>query len=151
MQNFEQVKDVIEYSKTIHERLQKIYASLNEKDRPEREKMLLDYLIEKQVQIREVLSSFETIGQQAILDNWMQFTPNVDLHEFLDERQPQLEISFEEIVQFSDVYGLALVGFYNEAVNESELPKVRMLFENLKKMAIQANRQQDNAALFKGM
>ena len=31
MKNFEQVKDVIEYSETIHNRLQKIYGTINEK------------------------------------------------------------------------------------------------------------------------
>jgi hypothetical protein len=151
MQNFEQVKDVIQYSKTIHERLRNIYKSLNEIERPEREKMLLDYLIEKQVQIGEVLSSFEEVSQQPILDNWMQFTPNVDLHQLFDDQQPQIEIAFAEIMQLADFYSQALVEFYKEAANESELPKVKMIFENLKKMAIQANRQQNNAALFKAM
>ncbi len=151
MQNFEQVKDVIQYSKTIHERLRKIYGSLNEKERPEREKMLLDYLIEKQVQIGEVLSSFEEISQQSILDNWMQFTPNVDIHQLFDDRQPQVEMSFEEIVQLANLFSHAFVEFYKEAANESELPKVRMIFDNLANMEIQGNRQQNNAALFKAM
>ena len=151
MQNFEQVKDVIQYSKTIHERLRNIYKSLNEIERPEREKMLLDYLIEKQVQIGEVLSSFAEVSQQPILDNWMQLTPNVDLHQLFDDRKPQIEIAFAEIMQLADFYSQALVEFYKEAANESELPKVKMIFENLKKMAIQANRQQNNAALFKAM
>jgi hypothetical protein len=113
--------------------------------------MLLDYLIEKQVQIGEVLSSFAEVSQQPILDNWMQFTPNVDLHQLFDDQQPQIEIAFAEIMQLADFYSQALVEFYKEAANESELPKVKMIFENLKKMAIQANRQQNNAALFKAM
>ncbi len=151
MQNFEQVKDVIEYSKTIHERLRKIYGSFNKKERPEREKMLLDYLFEKQVQIGEVLSNFEAISKQSILENWMQFTPKVDLHQLSDERQTQVELSFEEIVQFADVFNHAFVEFYKEAANESELPEVRMIFENLAKMALQDNRQQNNTALFNAM
>ena len=148
MQNFEQVKDVIEYSKTIHDRLRKFYWSLKEKERPEREKMLLDYLIEKQVQISEVLSSFEAVNEQSILNNWMQFTPKVDIHQLFDDRLPQAEISFEEIVQLADLYNHTFVEFYKEAANESELPEVRMIFDNLANMALQSNRQQNNAASF---
>ncbi len=148
LQNFEQVKDVIKYSKTIHERLRKYYQSLNENDRPEREKMLLDYLIEKQVQIEEVLSRFEEVNEQSILDNWMQFTPKVDIHQLFDAPLPQAEISFEEIVQLADLYSHTFVEFYKEAANESELPEVRMIFNNLANMALQVNRQQNNAASF---
>jgi hypothetical protein len=151
MQNFEQVKDVIEYSEIIHNRLQKIYGSLNEKERPEREKMLLDYLIEQQVRIKETLAYFELASQQSILDTWMQFTPNIDIQQLIDDQEPQSEISFEEIVQFADSSSQALVDFYHEAANESELPNVRMIFENLGEMAVNGKRKQHRAALFETM
>lgn len=151
MQNFEQVKDVIEYSKNIHQRLHQIYGSLDKKERPEREKMLLDYLIEKQLKIEDLLSNFETESQQSILNNWMQFTPNDDINQFLDDQQAQVEMSFAEIIQFADLCSDKFVAFYNEAANESELPKVKLIFENLKNMAIQTNRQQNDAALFKAI
>ena len=151
MQNFEQVKDVIEYTKIIHARLRKIYDSLNENARPEREKMLLDYLIEQQIHLEEMLANFEVSNQHAVLDSWMQFTPNVDIHQLIDDQQPRSEITFDAIVQLADSYSQVLVSFYREAENESELPKVRMIFENLADMAIQGNRQQNRATLFEAI
>jgi hypothetical protein len=73
MHTFEQVKDVIHYSKMIHARLRKFYGSLNEKSQPERVKILLDYLIEDQRHREETLSSFEAVSQQSILDTWRGF------------------------------------------------------------------------------
>jgi hypothetical protein len=151
MKNFEQVKDVIEYSQAIHERLRKIYVAVNVTERPEKEKMLLGYLIDKQVQSEALLANFEVIGQSSMLDNWMQFTPKVDLHELFAEQPLTVEMAFNQIMQFADVYSLALVDFYTTAANESELPKVRQIFESLANMAIQGNRQQDHAALFNAM
>jgi hypothetical protein len=137
MQNFEQVKDVIEYSVTVHNRLRKIYGSLNEKERPEREKMLLDFLVEQQVRTEEVLAYFELSSKQSILDTWMQFTPNIDIQ--------------QKIVKFADSSSQALVDFYHEAANESELPIVKKIFENLGEMAVKGKRKQNRAALFEAM
>ena len=151
MQNFEQVKDVIEYTKIIHARLRKLYGSLNENTRPEREKMLLDYLIEQQIHLEDMLANFEVSNQHAVLDSWMQFTPNVDIHQLIEDQQPRSEITFDAIVQLADSYSQALVSFYREAANESELPKVRIIIENLADMAIQGNRQQNRATLFEAI
>jgi hypothetical protein len=151
MQNFEQVKDVIQYSETIHNRLRKIYGSLNEKERPEREKMLLDYLIEQQVRTEEVLAYFELASQQSILDTWMQFTPNIDIQQLIDDQEPQSEITFEKIFQFADSSSQALVDFDHEAADESELPIVKKIFENLGEMAVKGKRKQNRAALFEAM
>ena len=151
MKNFEQIKDVIEYSETIHNRLQKIYGTINEKERPEREKMLLDYLIEQQVRIKETLAYFELASQQSILDTWMQFTPNIDVQQLIDDQEPQSEITFEKIVQFADSSSQAMVDFYHEAANESELPIVKKIFENLGEMVVKGKRKQNRAALFEAI
>jgi hypothetical protein len=151
MQNFEQVKDVIQYSTTIHDHLRKIYMSLNEIERPEREKMLLDYLIEQQINLEKMLSNFALASEPSILDNWMQYTPDVDIQQLIDDQQPRPEIAFDDIVKLADSSSKALVGFYHEAANESELPNVRLIFENLAEMAIKGNQKQNRAALFEAI
>ncbi|CCE25821.1 hypothetical protein [Methylotuvimicrobium alcaliphilum] len=151
MQNFEQVKDVIQYIKMIHDRLRKLYGSLNENARPEREKMLLNYLIEQQIHLEKMLANFELLNQQSVLDNWMQFTPSIDIHQLIDDQNLLSEVSFEAIVELADSLSQALIAFYREAANESELPKVRMIFENLANMAINDNRKQNRAALFEAI
>jgi rubrerythrin len=151
MQNFEQVKDVIQYTKMIHDRLRKLYVSLNENARSEREKMLLVYLIEQQTHLEDTLANFEVSNQQSVLDNWMQFTPSIDIHQLIEDQNLLSVVSFEAIVELADSLSQALIGFYREAANESELPKVRMIFENLADMAINDNRKQNRAALFEAI
>jgi len=151
MQNFEQVKDVIEYSTTVHDRLRKIYISLHEIERPEREKMLLDYLIEQQMNLEKMLTNFTVASEPSILDSWMQFTPNIDIHELIDQHKPRPDIAFDEIVKLADSSSQALVDFYHEAANESELPNIKKIFENLAEIAIKGNQKQNRAALFEAI
>lgn len=73
------------------------------------------------------------------------------MHQLIDAHQDRPDISFEQIVQFADSSSQALVSFYHEAAIESEIPKVRVIFENLAEMAINGNRKQNQAALFEAM
>ena len=113
--------------------------------------MLLDYLIEQQTHLEDMLANFEVSNQQSVLDNWMQFTPSIDIHQLIDNQNLLSEVSFEAIVELADSLSHALIGFYREAANESELPKVRKIFENLADMAINDNRKQNRAALFEAI
>jgi rubrerythrin len=151
MHTFEQVKDVIHYSKKIHARLRKFYRSLNEKSQSERVKMLLDYLIEDQRHIEETLSSFEAVTQPSVLDTWMQYAPSIDIHQLIDNQQIRSGMSVDEIVQLAAEFGEAFVDFYREAANESDLPKVSKIFQNLAEMETEEKLKQLRAALFEDM
>jgi hypothetical protein len=151
MQTFVQVKQVIHYSKMIHVRLRDVYGSLNEMDQPERVKMLLNYLIVDQHRIEGILSNFEAVSQQSVMDNWMQYAPSIDVHQLLDHQPIKPEMTLDEIVQLAIKYGEVLVAFYLEAAKETDLPKVSDIFKNLAEMEIRDNHKQFRAALFEGM
>ncbi|MDD5577676.1 MAG: hypothetical protein PHY16_00180 [Methylobacter sp.] len=151
MHTFEQVKDVIHYSKMFHARLRKFYRSLKEKSQPERVKMLLDYLIEDQRRIEETLSGFEALSQQSTLDTWMQYTPTIDIHQLIDNQHIKPAMTMDELVQLAGEFGEAFVSFCREAANESDLPKVSEIFQNLAEMETKEKLKQLRAALFEDM
>jgi rubrerythrin len=57
----------------------------------------------------------------------------------------------DEIVQLAGEFGEALVNFYLEAANESDLPKVSKIFQNLAEMETKENLKQLRTALFEDM
>ena len=67
MHNFEQVKDVLDYGKTVHADLRKFYESLNEQNEQAHVKMLLDYLSRHESHLEETLERFETGSQHDVL------------------------------------------------------------------------------------
>lgn len=151
MQTFIQVKQVIHNSKMIHVRLRHVYGSINEMNQPERVKMLLDYLIVDQHRIEEILSTFEAVSQQSVLDNWMQYAPSIDIQQLINNQPIKPEMTLDEVVQLASQYGEALVTFYREAANEADSPKVSSIFLNLAEMEIKDNHKQFRAALFEEM
>ncbi|CAA9892042.1 conserved hypothetical protein [Candidatus Methylobacter favarea] len=151
MQTFEQVKDVIDYNKKLHDRLRKYYLALNEKSQSDRVKLLLNYLIEDQRHTEETLASFEAVTQQSILDTWLQYAPSIDLHQLIDSHPIRAEMSMDEIVQLICEFGEAFVNFFQEAANESELPKISQIFQNLVAMETEAKNKQLRAASFEDM
>lgn len=151
MQTFVQVKDVIDYSKMIHVRLRNVYESINEINQSEQVKMFLDYLIAEQHRSEELLSTFEATSQPSLLDNWMQYSPSIDIHKLIDEQQINPGMTLDEVAQLAVRYSEAMIAFYLEAANETDLPKVSSVFQNLAEMERKDNLKQGRVASFKEM
>lgn len=151
MQSFLQVKHVIDYSKMTHIHLRDFYASLNKKPQPERVKMLLNHLIEDQRRIEKILSTFEAVSEAYILDSWMQYVSNVDIHGLINNQKIKADISLDEITELAVKFGEVLVNFYREAATKTDLEKVSNIFKNLAEMEVKDNLKQARAALFEEM
>lgn len=104
MQTFVQVKHVLHYGKMIHVRLRHVYGSINAMDQSERVKMLLEYLIIDQHRIEKILSNFEAVSQQSLLDNWMQYAPSIDVHHLIENQAIKSEMTLDDIVQLAIEY-----------------------------------------------
>lgn len=151
MQTFVQVKQVIHDSKMIHVKLRQVYGEINEMDQPEQVKMLLNYLIVDQHRIEEVFTIFEAVNQQSVMENWMQYSPSIDVPALINKQLIKPEMTLEEVTQLATQYGEALVAFYHEVADETDLPKVSDIFKNLAEMEIKDNQKQFRAALFEDM
>lgn len=151
MHTFKRVIEVIDYNKMIHTRLRMFFTSLNEKIQPDSVKMMLNYLIEEHRRVEEILTRFKAECQQSILHSWMQYSPSINIHQLIDSHIVVSNMSLDQVVQLVTEFNEVLVSYYREASNESELPKVRLIFDNLAKMEINDNQKQLRASLFESM
>jgi hypothetical protein len=134
MQTFQRVKDVVEYSKHIHSSLERLFQGYRDQNQEESVTMMLDYLINEQHRMKDVLSNFEETNQLDNMDTWMQYAPSLDISQATANQPIKADITLDELIDVVDEFGKAVVAFYREAVKESELPKVTELFENLAEM-----------------
>jgi rubrerythrin len=151
MQNFEQVKDVLDYGKTVHADLRKFYASLNGEDQQERVKMLLDYLSRHEQHLEETMSRFEAVSHQDVLDTWMQYAPSINVLKLIGNQEIRPCMSVDEVVKLVVEFDDALVEFYREAANECDLPRVKEVFLNLIELENHEKLRHVRDALFQDM
>lgn len=151
MHTFEQVKDVLNYSKTIHAGLRKLYASINEKPQQERVKMLLEYLYEQEHQLEQTISNFEAVSSQPVLDTWVQYGPSFNIQELIDGQKIHPDMLFDEVIDLAIKFDDALVAFYRQAENESDIPRIKEIFQNLAEMERRGKIRQLQAAFSQDM
>lgn len=133
MRNFEQVKDVLDHGKELHEQIRDYYDTLKRQaDQTEiRLKMALDYLSRHEDEQKEMLERFEENARSAILNMWLQFAPSDRVENLLATATARPAMSVDEVVQIACAFDDALVTLYKEAAAEMDDPKARNVFNNL--------------------
>lgn len=134
MHNFEQVKDVIHYGKTTHAGLQTLYAAINACKQQTRVSMLLDFLSQHERQCEKALVAFEQGGNAHILDTWMQYAPSVDIAHLINSIKVRSEMSVDDVIEMVVTFNNALMQLYQEAAMETDIPRAKEVFENLRYM-----------------
>jgi hypothetical protein len=151
MQNFIQVKDVLDYGKTAHADLRKFYESIGEQNVEERVRILLDYLSRHEKHLEETLERYETSSQQKVLGTWIQYSPDVDIRKLIDSKSIGSEMSVDDLVKLALEFDDALVELYRQSADECEAPLVKELFNNLIDQENQEKYNLMRAALFEDM
>ncbi|MDF9393810.1 MULTISPECIES: hypothetical protein [Methylococcus] len=133
MRNFEQVKDVLDHGKALHDQIRDYYKNLKKQtDESEiRLKMALDYLSWHEHEQKEMLERFEENARSAVLNTWLQFAPSDHVEELLVKATPRPGMTVDELVQVACAFDDALVTLYKEAAAEMDDPKARDVFNNL--------------------
>ncbi|CAI8821424.1 MULTISPECIES: hypothetical protein [Methylococcus] len=133
MKNFEQVRDVLDHGKELHDQIRAYYETLKKQtDQSEiRLKMALDYLSRHEDEQKEMLERFEENARSALLNTWLQFAPSDHVEELLAKTKPRPGMSVDEVVQIACAFDDALVTLYKEAAAEMDDPKARNVFNNL--------------------
>jgi rubrerythrin len=129
--NFEQIKDVLDYSRQLHAQIRRYYDSLNAQTGQKRVKMLLDYLSRHEKHMEESLDQYEHEAKQGVLDVWLQYAPSTKIEEKLKQCVVRPGMAVDEIVKIALEFDDALVQLYKEVVREVDDEKVRAVFRNL--------------------
>ena len=132
MHNFEQVKDVLDYGKKIHEDLSGFYDSINAMEQQTRVRMLLDYLSRHERHLEQTLERYESeTHKQQILETWLQYSPSINIEKMISCQNIHPDMDTDEVIRLAIGFDDALVELYKEAEAEVDAPHVREVLENL--------------------
>ncbi len=134
---YKTVAEIVDYSREIHRALSAQYAELEQLASTEQAQFLLDYLNRHEQHMAQALSQFQGDGAQAILNSWLQYSP-----EFYPQSLPELvdKVRGARLKDVRDIVRVALevddylVKIYQEILENTDSAKVREVLSNLLQM-----------------
>ncbi|HHJ39901.1 MAG: hypothetical protein AXA67_08610 [Methylothermaceae bacteria B42] len=131
LRKFEQVKDVLEYSKDLHKALKELAEKMESQEQKAHVQLLLDYLKRHEDELADSLEKFEQGTQQHILDIWLPYPPDPKIEKKLQSLTVHSNMSMDEIVKIVMDFEDALIELYKESLNEIDDPHVQEVLQNL--------------------
>lgn len=136
---FKTIKDVIDFSRHLHEALSRQYAELEQLATSERAQLMLDYLNRHEQHLAAALKDYEVDAAKGIMDTWLQYTPELDAHPVL-ERIRDMDINnVEEVVATALATDEYLREIYEEVAQRADLDELREVARSLRQ--IESNEQ----------
>ncbi len=136
---FKTIKDIIDFSRHLHEALSRQYAELEQLATSERAQLMLDYLNRHEQHLAAALKDYEAGAARGIMDTWLQYTPELDAHPVL-ERIRDMDINnVEEVVATALATDEYLREIYQEVAERADLDELREVACSLRQ--IESNEQ----------
>lgn len=172
MKTYQQVRDVIEHTRSVHRQLSRYYQALEQQVDKERVKLLLHYLSGHERNLEDALANYQGEVAQVVLDDYLQYLPakndefsiaDTSLQDTTIKNTPSKNTISEDItsehtvikrdMSVADVVSLALkyddylIDLYRDLSERGDQPQVRALFRNLLQLETQARHQMARGAV----
>jgi rubrerythrin len=131
---FEQVRDVLEYARTVHRQLSEFYKNLGEQAEKERVKMLCDYMSRHEKHLEESLADYEDGAAENVLNTWFQFAPSEEMFATLRDFKVTPALSVDQVVRLAMEVDDCLINYYRTMAESADTEEVREIFNNLVSM-----------------
>lgn len=145
--HYKTVKDVVDYSRKLHQQISKLYQEISQDQTQVRVKMLLDYLQRHESHLEEVLSQFEHDKSQKVLDSWFQYAPDQSITEVLEGIEISNNMSTDEVIVMALKLDDYFIELYEGMVENASSSAVKSVFQNLLDMEQQEKIRTSRAAL----
>lgn len=141
------MKDVVDYSRKLHQQISKLYQEISQDQTQERVKMLLDYLQRHEAHLEKSLNQFEHDKSQAVLDSWFQYAPDQSITEVLESIEITNHMSTDEVIAMALKLDDYFIELYEGMVENASSSAVKSVFQNLLEMEQQEKIRTSRAAL----
>jgi rubrerythrin len=131
LRQFEQVKDVLEYGKLLHQEIKALAERMEDVEQSARLKLLLEYLKRHEDELSRALARFSEQTKQRILDIWLPYPPDPKILEKLRAITIHPNMSVEEVAKIVLTFEDALIELYRESLNEIDDSEVQEMLANL--------------------
>lgn len=141
------MKDVVDYSRKLHQQISKLYQEISQDQTQERVKMLLDYLQRHEAHLEKSLNQFEHDKSQVVLDSWFQYAPDQSITEVLESIEITNHMSTDEVIAMALKLDDYFIELYEGMVENASSSAVKSVFQNLLEMEQQEKIRTSRAAL----
>ena len=135
---FEQVRDALHHVESFHRQLSAFYQSSAERKVEGKEKMLLDYMAQHEMDLSDDLKKYEDGAPNRILDGWFQYADDDNLLKFSDKAELE---NVEDIVAISLECGEKLISLLNDFADNADTPDLKEVFSNMAQMQAKEQRK----------
>lgn len=132
-----QVREFVDFGKSLHTEFRKLYEQLDEQAELERAHLLLEYLSRHEQHMQEALARFEKESRSGLLDAWLEYSPSLDVAAVIAESNIPNKPSSDDIIKLALAFDDTLVKLYREIAEKAHDGKVKSLFSNL--LALEEN------------
>ncbi|MCE8032596.1 ATPase [Billgrantia tianxiuensis] len=130
--NIQTFRDVIEWTRALHEHLARCLKHCSTQQEEQRAKWLLAYLADHEAALQEVVAGFEKQTDPKALNTWLyDYISYAPIKPHLSCSAPYAEMSFDEICQ--EIFDLhnQVIDFYRYLEGRTEIPETRELIDKL--------------------
>ncbi|GGY44234.1 hypothetical protein GCM10011297_16470 [Bacterioplanes sanyensis] len=125
------VKDVLEYSRKLHEHASNLYQQLRDQTQRDRVDMMLKLLSQHEDGLAEAMARICSNTAQRVLEEWHQFEPG-SISEALHEcRECHPDMSVDELSAIALRIDDYLINLYRYMASEATSDASRQLFDGL--------------------
>ncbi|MFG0333804.1 MAG: hypothetical protein ACF8TS_10615 [Maioricimonas sp. JB049] len=126
-----QVKDVLEWMRSVHKDVCSRFESLGTHVDNERVKLLLGYIERKETLLSDSLQQYEREAPRSVLETWVQFYPDEvqDRRRLLQDLED--DATLEGVVEHCQQVDRALIRTCQIVAGEADCEKVSSLFTSL--------------------
>lgn len=131
----ETVKDVLEWTRELHQKISDTYAETASEIGDERAAMLLKYIAEHEKTLADAIAKFEEHSSATLMDTW--FQEHLEKNPFMQNFQAFSNfhpVDTTEIMKITVDAHQALIGMYKEFADLAKTSHLKDLFGNLADM-----------------
>lgn len=136
---FKTIKDIIDFSRHLHQALAQQYAELEQLATSERAQLMLDYLNRHEQHLAEALKDYEAGAAGGIMETWLQYAPELDAHELLEQVRDMDINNVEVVVATALATDEYLRRIYEEVAQRADLDALRQVARSFQQ--IESNEQ----------
>ncbi len=129
--SYSTVKDILDYSRRLHEHARNLYEQLRDATQRERVDMMLHLLAEHENTLAEAMGRIEEDLSGPVLTEWHQFEPGSISEALADCHEMHPDVSVDELVRIALKIDDYMIGLYRQMLSESTNDASRALFQSL--------------------
>lgn len=129
--SYSTVKDVLDYSRRLHEHARNLYLQMRDQTQRERVDMMLILLAAHEDTLAQAMSDMQEHTGQKVLNEWHQFEPGSISDALSNVRELHADLSVDELVQVALHIDDYLIGLYRQMLSETTSADARQVFQSL--------------------